>query len=201
MSVQIRNVVCSIRFDQPIDIKYLLLMYPSTFYTNKVRKPKKQQKNAKKKKTTVFNAISFSIYPKTYCQLFQNGKAIVNGGLSVENMHFLVDVYESLLQCTGYVGKVIDKKIVNIVGTSDYGKPLRLKKLAEQMYYDCRCKNQLFWEPELHSAVRFRLDQYHTTVHVFHSGKIVALGGKTAEDLQSAVDDVIEYINYGDYTR
>ena len=182
--VLIRNIVCKVIFSQPVVIHQLIVDHPSVFY-----------------KIKSFNSVSFTIVPRTFCQLFANGKAIVNGGLSSDHAMFLVDTYECLLKILGYSGEVVSVEIVNIAATSDYGKALRLPDLARQMLDDHKGQNKLFWEPEIHSAARFRFDNLKTTVHVFHTGKIVALGGKTLDNIQEAVKQVITYINNGDFTR
>ena len=184
MAVTIRNIVCKVVFSHPFDIIKLYDEHPSVFY-----------------KIKSFNSVSCTITPRTFCQLFGNGKAIVNGGQSVDHILFLVHIYESFLKMLGYEGDLVSTEIVNIVATFDYGKPLSLPDLAKQMLIDNEGRNRLFWEPELHSAARFRFENYKTTVHVFHTGKIVALGGKNLESIQQAVNQVIKHIINGDFVR
>lgn len=175
--MEISNVVSAVYFDSPIDTSALAEKYGSVFY-----------------RTKSFNAINLRGDEKSYCQLFNSGRAIINGGKSVKEAAMLADMYECLLKILGVKGCIVRRDIVNIVATYQYGKRIKLCDLASHLVRKNKGKNKLFYEPELFPAVKFRFDDIKVTVNVFHTGKFVILGAKTVIDIEESVRRTITTI-------
>ena len=123
------------------------------------------------KTTSNFNAITLVAEPQSYCQIFSNGKCVLNGGKSESEVENLIEFYTYVLQLLDYKAVVTERSIVNIVATYTNHEPVRLHNLSRHQ--------ELVWEPELFPAVKYRIHDLGVTINIFASGKCVLLGAKS----------------------
>jgi transcription initiation factor TFIID TATA-box-binding protein len=110
---------------------------------------------------------------KAHCQLYRNGKITVNGGKSEEDSKALLDHFVAVLKVLNYGCTVSDYKIVNVVGSCDFGRVLDLGAIAKMF--------DVWYEPELFPGLRVKLSTCSAVI--FHTGKCNFLGGKDETDI------------------
>ena len=160
--MEIRRVITRLKYDCIFDLNFIETNAPCVVY-----------------RTRNFNAVTLCADPSSYCQIFANGKCILNGGRSEKDVDILVGLYSFMLQLLNYNAVVIEQNIVNIVATYKHLKPVHL-------YFLCNRRN-VVWEPELFPAAKYRIHDLGVTVNIFASGKCVLLGAKNEIILYSAL--------------
>jgi TATA-box binding protein (TBP) (component of TFIID and TFIIIB) len=156
------NVVSSVVFDCSFDLTHILKNFKGDVDT-----------------PYSFNAVNIRQNGKSFCQIYPNGKCIVNGGKSVAESESLISFYQQSLHGLGYSAKILKSQVVNIVAVHDHGKSIRL--------YDVAKNNRLFFEPEIFPAIKVRLSDHAVTIHIFHTGKCTILGAKAEQDVEKSV--------------
>jgi transcription initiation factor TFIID TATA-box-binding protein len=126
-----------------------------------------------------FNVVNIRLREKSFCQIFPNGKCIINGAKAFQEASELVSAYQCALQNMGYSVNILTCQVVNIIATYDHGKRVPLFKIAQ--------KHKLLFEPEIFPAARVRMDDLKLTVNIFHTGKCVLLGAKAESVLTECV--------------
>ena len=141
---------------------------------------------------TNFNALNIRLRKKSFCQIFPNGKCIINGIRSLEESSELISAYQRALRDMGYSANIVSSRVVNIIATYNHGKPLPLFELAK--------KNRLWLEPEIFPAARVRMEDLKITVNIFHSGKCMILGAKSEAllvECGTRLQDLLKSIQLG----
>ena len=129
-----------------------------------------------------FSALLIRILEPFKChgQLYANGKLTVNGAKSEAAAYILVKHFSDILNLIEHSTRVTDFKVVNVVGTCDYGSFVKLKNLST--LYD------IDYCPELFPGMRFKLKSCVGVL--FHSGRANFLSGKTEDDIQSGCNQL-----------
>jgi TATA-box binding protein (TBP) (component of TFIID and TFIIIB) len=121
---------------------------------------------------------------KAHCQLYSNGKITVNGAKCQASALALVHRFADALIHVGYDCNVSDFKIVNVVGSFDFGRFLRLEDISILLAAD--------YCPEIFPGLRVKLK--NCSAVLFHSGKCNFLGGKCEQDIIDGKSELQERI-------
>jgi transcription initiation factor TFIID TATA-box-binding protein len=160
--MEIVNIVNSVFFDCTFDLTDIVKKF-----SGEVDIPSK------------FNAVNIRLKTKSFCQIFPNGKCILNGIKSLQEVNEVVSTYQYTLQAMGYSANIISCQTVSIIATYNHGKRIPLFQIAQ--------KHKLFFEPEIFPAARLRMDDIKVTVNIFHTGKCVILGARSEADLTECI--------------
>ncbi len=124
--------------------------------------------------------------PKTSALIFSSGKVVCTGARTLEK------VEESLQQIIKSLEKIdINIKVTpkihvqNIVASGSVGMDLNLNVLAMKL-------ENTEYEPEQFPGLVYKLPQAKATFLLFSNGKIVCTGTKSEEQVNEAVDKLIE---------
>ena len=112
---------------------------------------------------------------KAHCQLYRNGKMTVNGAKSERGARTLARKFAKRLAKAGFACNVSDFRVVNVVGTCNFGIKLDLGVLSKLFHAD--------FCPELFPGLRVKLSECSAVL--FHTGKCNFLGGKCYLDICS----------------
>ena len=110
---------------------------------------------------------------KGHCQLYANGKITVNGGKTEEESRKLLEYYVEVFTAIGYACVSSTYKVVNVVGSCDFGRRLDLGDVAKMF--------NVWYEPELFPGLPVKLTTCSAVL--FHTGKCNFLGGKNESDI------------------
>lgn len=124
--------------------------------------------------------------PKTSALIFSSGKVVCTGARTLEK------VEESLQQIIRSLEKINIKikikpkiNVQNIVASGSVGMDLNLNVLAMKL-------ENTEYEPEQFPGLVYKLPQAKATFLLFSNGKIVCTGTKSEEQVNDAVDKLIE---------
>ena len=124
--------------------------------------------------------------PKTSARIFSSGKVVCTGARTLEK------VEESLQQIIKSLEKINIKikikpkiNVQNIVASGSVGMDLNLNVLAMKL-------ENTEYEPEQFPGLVYKLPQAKATFLLFSNGKIVCTGTKSEEQVNAAVDKLIE---------
>ncbi len=124
--------------------------------------------------------------PKTSALIFSSGKVVCTGARTLEK------VDESLQQIIKSLEKINIKitikpkiNVQNIVASGSVGMDLNLNVLAMKL-------ENTEYEPEQFPGLVYKLPQAKATFLLFSNGKIVCTGTKSEEQVNDAVDKLIE---------
>ena len=121
---------------------------------------------------------------KGHCQLYANGKITVNGGKTEEDSRKLLDYYVDAFSALGYEPAVNGYKVVNVVGSCDFGRRLDLGAAAKIF--------NVWYEPELFPGLCVKLTTCSAVL--FHTGKCNFLGGRTESDIHAGHFELSVYL-------
>jgi transcription initiation factor TFIID TATA-box-binding protein len=124
--------------------------------------------------------------PKTSALIFSSGKVVCTGARSMDK------VYESIKKIIKSLEKINIKikiepevKIQNIVASGSVGMPLNLNILAMKL-------PNTEYEPEQFPGLVYKLMDAKATFLLFSNGKVVCTGTKSEEEVETALDMLIE---------
>lgn len=127
--------------------------------------------------------------PKTSALIFSSGKIVCTGAKTMEK------VEECIQQIIKYLEKVNIKitikpkiKIQNVVAAGDIYKDLNLNDLAMKL-------ENTEYEPEQFPGLVYKLIDARATFLLFSNGKIVCTGTRGAEEVDHAVNMLIDRLN------
>jgi len=124
--------------------------------------------------------------PKTATLLFRSGAANCTGAKNIEDVRKTVDILSEKLRKLGVkVYKNLEIIVQNIVATADLGGELNLNEVAMGLGLE-----NVEYEPEQFPGLVYRVREPRVVMLLFGSGKIVCTGGKTTEDVSTAVEKV-----------
>jgi transcription initiation factor TFIID TATA-box-binding protein len=160
--------------------------------TTKKEAPVKGSEPAKRDIQIVNIVVSTSLEhdrirePKTSALIFSSGKVVCTGARTLEK------VEESLQQIIKSLEKINIKikikpkiNVQNIVASGSVGMDLNLNVLAMKL-------ENTEYEPEQFPGLVYKLPQAKATFLLFSNGKIVCTGTKSEEQVNDAVDKLIE---------
>ncbi|MGM5483511.1 MAG: TATA-box-binding protein [Nanobdellota archaeon] len=127
--------------------------------------------------------------PKTSALIFSSGKVVCTGAKTIEK------VRESLNQIIKYLEKINIKinvepaiKIQNVVAAGDIYRDLNLNDLAMQL-------ENTEYEPEQFPGLVYKLIDARATFLLFSNGKIVCTGTTGENEVNSAVEMLLERLD------
>ena len=128
--------------------------------------------------------------PKTSALIFSSGKVVCTGARTIEKVHESIKkIIKSLEKINIKIKIKPEIKIVNIVASGSVGMDLNLNELATQL-------QNVEYEPEQFPGLVYKLDKTKTnpkaTFLLFSNGKIVCTGTKSEEEVNIALDKLIE---------
>jgi transcription initiation factor TFIID TATA-box-binding protein len=127
--------------------------------------------------------------PKTSALIFSSGKIVCTGAKTIEK------VEESIKQIIKYLEKINVKitikpviKIQNVVASGNIFRDLNLNELAMQL-------ENTEYEPEQFPGLVYKLIDARATFLLFSNGKIVCTGTRGADEVDIAVNKLIERLD------
>ncbi len=124
--------------------------------------------------------------PKTSALIFSSGKVVCTGARSMEKVEeSIAKIIKSLEKINVKIKIKPEIKIQNIVASGNVGMDLNLNTLAMKL-------ENTEYEPEQFPGLVYKLPQAKATFLLFSNGKIVCTGTKSDEEVNNAVDMLIE---------
>jgi len=166
--VQVQNIVATSVVSDKLDLDLITKILPNVDY-DAARFP---------------GAIYRIEDPKVTLLIFSTGKVVCTGAKNIEMIEVALSGFVKLLSNK----KIdVDEKppitIRNIVATYDLKSNVELNKLSISFGLE-----NVEYEPEQFPGVVYRLHRPKVVILIFGSGKLVCTGGKTVEDVVSAVE-------------
>jgi transcription initiation factor TFIID TATA-box-binding protein len=127
--------------------------------------------------------------PKTSALIFSSGKIVCTGAKTLEK------VEESIKQIIKYLEKINVKitikpeiKVQNVVASGNIFRDLNLNELAMKL-------ENTEYEPEQFPGLVYKLIDARATFLLFSNGKIVCTGTRSADEVDIAVNKLLERLN------
>jgi len=129
--------------------------------------------------------------PKTALLLFGSGKAVCTGGKTLNDVRESVDIVAGRLLEAGIpVERHPEITVQNIVATSDLGAGINLANIAISLGVE-----HIEYEPEQFPGLVYRLEDPKVVCLLFGTGKMVLTGAKSVEEIDRAVESIIETLS------
>lgn len=126
--------------------------------------------------------------PKTTTLLFEDGKIISTGAKSIEDACAAVEIIAQRIKEVEELNEISPEvNIQNIVTSTELGAELNLEAISMSMPQD-----DMEYNPERFPGIVYRANGTGVTMLLFGSGKIVTTGGTTPEEVESAIDGLID---------
>jgi transcription initiation factor TFIID TATA-box-binding protein len=168
--VEIQNVVATADLNQPLALDAILKVTPGATFN-----PER------------FPALVYKLKkPKTTTLLFSSGKIVCTGAKSSRSAKTAIARMISELKGNGVV--IIANptvEIQNIVASGDLYGTIDLENVAERLF-------KTMYEPEQFPGLVYRMTNPYAVFLVFASGKIVCTGAKTENDVDLAVEKLLD---------
>ncbi|MFT4310737.1 MAG: TATA-box-binding protein [Candidatus Woesearchaeota archaeon] len=169
-SIEIVNIVVSTSLEHDVPLEKMAATLPNTEYN-----PEQ------------FPGLVLRIKdPKTSALIFSSGKVVCTGARTMEK------VQESIQQIIKSLEKIHIKitvkpviKVQNVVASGNINMDLNLNNLAMQL-------ENTEYEPEQFPGLVYKLMEAKATFLLFSNGKIVCTGTRGDEEVNAAVDKLIE---------
>lgn len=121
--------------------------------------------------------------PKTTFLLFQNGKVVILGAKSTDDLQIAAQkLCQKLTKCGFEVSVESDISIKNIVATDDIGTEVNLMDVALSLGLE-----NVEYEPEQFPGLVYWYNEHLAVFLIFNSGKFVCLGTKSLEQASNAI--------------
>ena len=122
--------------------------------------------------------------PKTTASLFKSGKMNCLGAKTEEDAQIAARKFAKMIQKSlGFEVRFKKNSIVNIVATCSLNFELPLRTLASTLK---GCK----FEPESFPGIVYRIEEPKVTMRIFSTGKVVCLGAKSRQDVNTAFEKI-----------
>ncbi len=133
--------------------------------------------------------------PKAAILFFHSGKLVCTGARSVEDVHTVIDMMMKKLQD---INVMVDESpeitVQNIVATVDLGARLKLDSIAITLGLE-----NVEFEPEQFPGLVYRVRDPKVVMLLFSSGKVVCTGAKKIDDIERAVNIIIDDLKGADF--
>lgn len=160
-TMEVRNITATTDLKCSLDLKNIIMRVPMVKYN-----PDR------------FSGLTMRIKsPKATAHLFSNGKMVCLGTKSEMELNTAGYEFTRLLIYLGYEVEFTGFTIKNMVCSCDVGFKLSLETMIDN-YYGC------IFEPEIYPALYYYVK--NVTLIVFHTGKVIATGGKTKKQIDEA---------------
>jgi transcription initiation factor TFIID TATA-box-binding protein len=118
--------------------------------------------------------------------LFSTGKAVITGSKSEEELERNVSELITVLEKNGVAvpGKP-NVKVQNIVASGSLGYDVDIEKVALLV-------PDTFYEPEQFPGLIYRLNELHTVMLIFSSGKFVCTGAKNKNNVEESIKKALK---------
>ncbi len=124
--------------------------------------------------------------PKTSALIFSSGKIVCTGARTMANVHESIrKIIKSLEKINVKIKDFPEVKIQNIVAAGSVGMDLNLNVLAMKL-------ENTEYEPEQFPGLVYKLPEHKATFLLFSNGKVVCTGTKSEEEVNRALDKLIE---------
>lgn len=124
--------------------------------------------------------------PKTSALIFSSGKIVCTGARSMDKVHESIrKIIKSLEKINVKIKIEPQVNIQNIVAAGSVGMDLNLNVLAMKL-------ENTEYEPEQFPGLVYKLPEQKATFLLFSNGKIVCTGTKSEEEVNRALDKLIE---------
>jgi transcription initiation factor TFIID TATA-box-binding protein len=124
--------------------------------------------------------------PKTSALIFSSGKIVCTGARTMANVHESIrKIIKSLEKINVKIKDFPEVKIQNIVASGSVGMDLNLNILAMKL-------ENTEYEPEQFPGLVYKLPELKATFLLFSNGKVVCTGTKSEEEVNRALDKLIE---------
>ena len=127
--------------------------------------------------------------PKTSALIFSSGKIVCTGARTMANVHESIrKIIKSLEKINVKIKNFPEVNIQNIVAAGSVGMDLNLNVLAMKL-------ENTEYEPEQFPGLVYKLPEQKATFLLFSNGKVVCTGTKSEEEVNKALDKLIENLN------
>ena len=127
--------------------------------------------------------------PKTSALIFSSGKIVCTGARTMANVHESIrKIIKSLEKINVKIKGEPQVNIQNIVAAGSVGMDLNLNVLAMKL-------ENTEYEPEQFPGLVYKLPEQKATFLLFSNGKVVCTGTKSEEEVNKALDKLIENLN------
>ncbi len=127
--------------------------------------------------------------PKASALIFSSGKIVCTGARTMTNVHESIrKIIKSLEKINVKIKGEPEVKIQNIVAAGSVGMDLNLNVLAMKL-------ENTEYEPEQFPGLVYKLPEQKATFLLFSNGKVVCTGTKSEEEVNKALDKLIENLN------
>ncbi len=124
--------------------------------------------------------------PKTSALIFSSGKIVCTGARTMTNVHESIrKIIKSLEKIHVKIKQEPEVNIQNIVAAGSVGMDLNLNILAMKL-------ENTEYEPEQFPGLVYKLPEQKATFLLFSNGKVVCTGTKSEEEVNRALDKLIE---------
>jgi len=124
--------------------------------------------------------------PKTSALIFSSGKVVCTGARSMDKVEESIKkIIKSLEKINVKITVKPEIKIQNIVASGSVGMDLNLNVLAMKL-------ENTEYEPEQFPGLVYKLPEQKATFLLFSNGKVVCTGTKSEEEVNKALDKLIE---------
>lgn len=124
--------------------------------------------------------------PKTSALIFSSGKIVCTGARTMPNVHESIrKIMKSLEKINIKIKAEPQVNIQNIVAAGSVGMDLNLNVLAMKL-------ENTEYEPEQFPGLVYKLPELKATFLLFSNGKVVCTGTKSEEEVNRALDKLIE---------
>ena len=171
--IEIVNIVVSSSLEKKIPLEKMAATLPNTEYN-----PEQ------------FPGLVLRIKePKTSALIFNSGKIVCTGARSLEAVEqSIVRIIEELKKIDIIIEIKPKIEVQNIVASGSIGMHLNLNTLAIKL-------RNTEYEPEQFPGLVYKLKGTNATFLLFTNGKIVCTGTRCREDVDKAVEKLVENLN------
>ena len=120
--------------------------------------------------------------------LFRTGKAVITGSKSEEELERNVNELITILEKNGVAVPGKPKvKVQNIVASGSLGYDVDIEKVALLV-------PGTFYEPEQFPGLIYRLDELHTVMLIFSSGRFVCTGARSKNEIEESIKKALKIL-------
>lgn len=126
--------------------------------------------------------------PKAALLLFRSGKVVCTGAKNSDQVHTAIGKVTKQIEKAGMaITREPEITVQNIVASADLGEELNLNAIAISLGLE-----KVEYEPEQFPGLVYRMSEPKVVILIFGSGRLVCTGGKTPEDIETAVLKISE---------
>jgi len=120
--------------------------------------------------------------------ILETGKVVCTGAKEIsEAVEKIKKVANQLKKFGLKIKKDLEVKIKNITVTTNLKKDLNLERIAKSLLFE-----EVDYHPESFPGLIYQMDDLHTILIIFNTGKIVCTGGKNIDDATNSINKIKE---------